>query len=257
MLTGGDVYRMLVRERGWSAQKYQDGSVSNMASTIYKPKYRAKNGEMRESRVWWIKYYKHGRPMRETSESEKRAVAERLLRRKLGEIAAGISAPERARRLRYEDLRATPLFDYKSNNRKSLLKRKNGTEYICGLPDLDEFFAKSRVADIETSRIREFIDQRRIGAPNATINRYLALLRRMFNLAKEDGRLRFIPHFPMLKENNVRKGFSFTINTLWSEMRFLTILSRFWRWATLPGCARRRFSHCFGHRFICGTIRSC
>jgi integrase len=29
----------------------------------------------------------------------------------------------------------------------------------------------------------------------------------MFRLAFEDGRLRVIPHFPMLKENNVRKGF--------------------------------------------------
>jgi len=177
--------------------------------SIYKPKYRAKNGAVRESRIWWIKYYKYGRPLRETSESEKRVVAERLLRRRLGEIEAGLSAPQAvARRLRYENLRETLLFDYKSNNRKSLLKRTDGTEYICGLPDLDEFFAKSRIADIETPRIREFIDKRRDdGAPNATINRSVALLRRMFNLAKEDGRLRFIPHFPMLKENNVRKGF--------------------------------------------------
>jgi integrase len=43
--------------------------------------------------------------------------------------------------------------------------------------------------------------------PNATINRSLTLLRRMFRLAFEDGRLWAIPHFPMLKENNVRKGF--------------------------------------------------
>jgi integrase len=177
--------------------------------SIFKPKYRAKNGEVRESRIWWIKYYKYGRPLRETSESEKRGVAERLLRRRLGEIEAGLAAPQAAaRKLRYENLRETLLFDYKSNNRKSLLKRTDGTEYICGLPDLDKFFVKSRVADIETPRIREFIDKRREdGAPNATINRSLALLRRMFNLAKEDGRLRFIPHFPMLKENNVRKGF--------------------------------------------------
>ena len=43
--------------------------------------------------------------------------------------------------------------------------------------------------------------------PNATINRSLALLRRMCTLAFEDGNLRVVPHFPMLKENNVRKGF--------------------------------------------------
>jgi integrase len=177
--------------------------------SIFKPKYRAKNDEIRESRIWWIKYHKYGRPLRESSESEKRAVAERLLRRRLGEIEAGISSSQNgARRLRYENLRETLLFDYKTNKRKSLLKRLNGTEYICGLPVLDNFFCNSHIADIETPRIREFIAKRtEEGVPNATINRSLALLRRMFHLAKQDGRLRFIPHFPMLNENNVRKGF--------------------------------------------------
>lgn len=63
------------------------------------------------------------------------------------------------------------------------------------------------VAEITTPRIREFIAQRQLRAgPNATINRSLALLRRMFRLAFQDASLR-VPHFPMLKENNVRKGF--------------------------------------------------
>jgi hypothetical protein len=63
------------------------------------------------------------------------------------------------------------------------------------------------VTEITTLRIREFIaklQQQRL--PNATINCSLALLRRMFRLAFEDDRLRAIPRFPMLKENNVRKG---------------------------------------------------
>jgi integrase len=73
---------------------------------------------------------------------------------------------------------------------------------------LDEFFAGSRAVEITTPRIREFIAQRqRRDLPNATINRSLALLRRMFRLALQDGSLRVVPHFPMLKENNVRKGF--------------------------------------------------
>jgi integrase len=39
------------------------------------------------------------------------------------------------------------------------------------------------------------------------VNRELALLRRMFNLAVEDGRLRTAPHFPMLKEAPPPRGF--------------------------------------------------
>ena len=39
------------------------------------------------------------------------------------------------------------------------------------------------------------------------INRNLSLLRRMMNLARREGKSVQFPYFPMLKENNVRKGF--------------------------------------------------
>ena len=42
---------------------------------------------------------------------------------------------------------------------------------------------------------------------NATINRELAALRRMFRLAAQDERVPKIPHFPMLEEHNVRSDF--------------------------------------------------
>jgi len=73
---------------------------------------------------------------------------------------------------------------------------------------LDDFFGGQRALGLTTGRIREFIANRQAdGASNGTINRELALLRRMFNLAVEDGTLRTIPHFPMLKEAPPRKGF--------------------------------------------------
>jgi AcrR family transcriptional regulator len=37
MLTGGDVYRMLVRERGWSAQKYQDWLADTLVHSLLSP----------------------------------------------------------------------------------------------------------------------------------------------------------------------------------------------------------------------------
>jgi integrase len=42
---------------------------------------------------------------------------------------------------------------------------------------------------------------------NAEINRELALLKRMFSLALQAGKLLYRPHIPMLRENNVRTGF--------------------------------------------------
>jgi AcrR family transcriptional regulator len=37
MITGGDVYRMLVRERGWSPQKYQDWLADTLAHSLLSP----------------------------------------------------------------------------------------------------------------------------------------------------------------------------------------------------------------------------
>jgi integrase len=45
------------------------------------------------------------------------------------------------------------------------------------------------------------------GAANATINRELSALKRMFTLACQAGKLLAAPHIPMLEENNVRRGF--------------------------------------------------
>jgi Phage integrase family/Phage integrase, N-terminal SAM-like domain len=65
-----------------------------------------------------------------------------------------------------------------------------------------------RAVNITSDTIREFIARRQAeGAANATINRSLAALRSMFNLAKKDGKLRNVPHVPMLKEPAPRKGF--------------------------------------------------
>lgn len=44
MLTGRDVYRMLVRERGWSAQKYQDWLEDTLASSLLTPAWAGPTG---------------------------------------------------------------------------------------------------------------------------------------------------------------------------------------------------------------------
>lgn len=76
------------------------------------------------------------------------------------------------------------------------------------LVHLDGFFHDRRASGITTDEIRAYIEKRqKEGAANGTINRELAILRRMFRLAVEDGKLRDVPHFPILKEAPPRKGF--------------------------------------------------
>ena len=68
------------------------------------------------------------------------------------------------------------------------------------------FFADSRAIDITEDRLNAYIVFRQQEhAANATINRELAALKRAFRLAgKKVGQP---PRFPMLRENNARKGF--------------------------------------------------
>jgi integrase len=159
-------------------------------------------------RIWWIQFYVHGRQVRESSHSDRKPAAERLLRQRLGEAAAGIASPPRAHRITYEELRDALIADYAANGRRWLRKGKDGKPYICGVATLDGFFAGYKAIDITTDAIRNFIREgqgKRL--TNGTINRSVALLRRMFRLAIQDGKLQAIPYFPMLKEAPPRKGF--------------------------------------------------
>lgn len=161
----------------------------------------------RRGRIWWIQFYLHGSPVRESSHSDRKPMAERLLRQRLGEAAAGIASPPRTARVSYEEIRDGLLADYETNKRKWLHK-KNGDPYMTEISHLDGFFRAYRAVNITTDAIREFIKMRQEkGAANGTINRSLALLRRMFYLAVEDKKLRDVPHFPMLQEAPPRKGF--------------------------------------------------
>jgi integrase len=59
-----------------------------------------------------------------------------------------------------------------------------------------------------TITLSKYVEKRRAeGSSPATVNRELALLRAAFNLARKSNLVRTVPWFPMLAENNARKGF--------------------------------------------------
>lgn len=170
---------------------------------IYKRKYKRKDGTMAESAVFWIKYYRNGIPMRESSGSEKETVARSLLRQREGDIERGLPITPRAGRVRFGELVEDLLNDYRVNGRRSL----RNVERIITL-HLKPFFDGRRVASITTADVRCFIVERQeAGAANAEINRELAALKRAFNLGIQAGKLLHKPYIPMLQEDNVRSGF--------------------------------------------------
>jgi integrase len=67
-----------------------------------------------------------------------------------------------------------------------------------------------RAMDITTDKVRKYMAGRQeAGYSNAEINRELAALKRMFNLARQQSppKVDHVPYIPMLPEDNVRKGF--------------------------------------------------
>ena len=70
------------------------------------------------------------------------------------------------------------------------------------------YFGDLKAHSVGTDRVRAYTAKRiEEGAANATINRELAALKRMFNLGIQAEKTHRKPYIPMLKENNVRTGF--------------------------------------------------
>lgn len=159
------------------------------------------------SRYLWVQYYdQRGQQVRASAETEDERTAEKFLRRKIGEVAAGIHAD--TRRINYEELREAFYADYEVNRRKSLRRDKDGKPHLDKVVRLDNFFEGYRASEIDADAIRKFIEgEQRKGLANGTINRSVSALRRMFNLAREDGKIRDLPHFPTVKESSPRQGF--------------------------------------------------
>ena len=154
--------------------------------------------------VWWIKYYRNGRYYRESTKTTKKMVAQKLLERREGEIAQGKMPSILFEKVTFEELAEDFLRDYRINQKKSLARAERSVNH------LKSFFENYKATQIVTSRINEYVEMRlEEEAANATINRELSALKRMLNMgAKQTPPLvDRVPHIPMLRENNVRKGF--------------------------------------------------
>jgi Phage integrase, N-terminal SAM-like domain len=102
-----------------------------------------------------------------------------LLRKREGEISTGEILGLKAERVPFEELAQDFLNEYQTNNRKFFMWVKRRIDL-----HLMPFFAALRAVHITTDRVRAYVVKRqREGASNGSINRELAALKRVFNLA--------------------------------------------------------------------------
>jgi integrase len=155
--------------------------------------------------IWHAKWYADGKAYTQSTKQTDEQRAEKFLRKQLAKVETGTFAGTRVERIRVSELADDFLRDYKINGRKSL----DDTEARYKL-HLKPAFGHLRASRVSTSLINEYVDDRQeAGASNATINRELAALKRMFTIGSHatPPKVNRIPHFNMLKESNVRSGF--------------------------------------------------
>lgn len=175
--------------------------------SIYKPKYTTK-GIRKESRIYWIKYYKNGRPIRESVHSSKHEDAKRLLKIREGRAAQGLPLGINLEKITFEELAEDYINDYQINQKRTL----NRARIL--VKNLGEFFGGIRVVEISPVKARAYISYRQNKSKNegrtvsnSTINRELSALKRMLNIGYQVGKVNRMPYIKMLEENNIRSGY--------------------------------------------------
>jgi integrase len=152
---------------------------------------------------YWLKYSHNRRVICESSGTTNKTKAKALLRQRLKEIANGTFGGKEVERIMVEELAQDFLSEYRANGRKSI-----GNAEARWLLHLKPFFGVYRAVEITTPLLTRYIESRREEkAENSTCNRELAALKRMFNLGRQNQKVRHVPIFPRLQENNVRTGF--------------------------------------------------
>jgi integrase len=160
-----------------------------------------------KSESWIAQYYVNGQRFRKSTGTSVKAEAEAILRAWMAASERGEKAKPQTQGLMYEHIRADYLAYASEQQLRSLKTHADGSLYFFPLTALDEFFNGRVVNSITRDTLSAFIKARRAKkAANATINNSLALLRKMFNLARDNEKLTTVPKFDLLPVK-ARQGF--------------------------------------------------
>ena len=175
----------------------------------------------RRGGIWYVQIWIDGQRHRESSKSTKKADAIRLRDKLLGQKARGELVPA----VKGDSINRH--IDSFMRHVKSELDEGSKRMYRAAFAHVKPVFGHLKPGKLTTDMLRAYREKREketvhkfnrktsasfdTGKPvsQTTINRELGALRSALNYAQEtDSSIRFyIPHFPMPKENNTRKGY--------------------------------------------------
>jgi hypothetical protein len=165
---------------------------------------KAKNIYLRGS-IWWVQYSHRGRQVRESSHSTVYAEADRLLKKRQGEVVTGKFAGLEPDRVTVFELFKEVEQDCRDNLRSSL------PQVLSRLKNhLIPSFGRIRASALSSDHVARYRAKRLVeGAARATINREIETLQRAWKLAQRCDPRRVNPtfNFPMYEENDVRTAF--------------------------------------------------
>ena len=171
----------------------------------FRRKYRGKDGKTKRSLAYTLEYYVPGETekRREPAGTRDRNVAENLLRQRQEQIGKAIPVGPAPDTVTFADLALLITQDYAAKGNRS------GRRLLQLLGHLTSSFEHFRAVAITGERVLEYINKRKVAhARPASINRELAVLRRMFRLGVKHKKLLHdhVPTIELLPEDNVRHG---------------------------------------------------
>lgn len=159
--------------------------------------------KQKSSRIWWMKFYVNGRPRRESTHKRDWSEAANVLKLRLAEIAVNGDAASSTLTIR------------------QLVQMKLRSNQVRGLKDLhnpaarwklhlEPFFGNVKVKDYASNLTLQYIEKRKgEGASGSSIDKEIQVIRGAFSYGMKitPPLVRFMPHFPMTGEDDVRQVF--------------------------------------------------
>ena len=156
------------------------------------------------TKMYTIQYYKDGKRIRESTGTSDKKLAEEKLKDRLAQLRTGAFIDPKIEKIRVSELLEEFFRSQRRDGRKGVKMANSRWKN-----HIEPFFGRRRATQVTTAVINEYIDERlSAGAAVATINREIALLRRMFRLGYYvTHKVAKLPMFTHLFEDNTREGF--------------------------------------------------